>query len=188
MGTDQAIVLRVIKYSESDLVVTLFLKEGGLRKGIARGALRSRRRFGPALEAGNILRVTFQEKGEWLFLREASLEIPSPAWRRSYKAVVAAGFCLELAGRLSPEAREAKDKFALLECFLREVNETNAVEKLLVFESNWIEASGTAPPPPPGPSKPLRPADLQKILDAHWSSLLGSPLKSRKLLDVLFVV
>lgn len=192
--SDQAIVLRTIRYGEADKLVTLFLKETGKCKAMAKGATTSKRRFASILEAGAILHITFQEspRSEWLWLREASLLEHSPPWRRSWRGMVVAGFCLELAGRLLPENSKAKDKFELLGHLLRELNEANAIQQLLVFESNWIKASGMAPEWE-GKLRPQTlhnadPASLQKILDAHWGSLLNKPLLSRKLLDQVFVV
>ncbi|MBI4124870.1 MAG: DNA repair protein RecO [Deltaproteobacteria bacterium] len=192
--TDLAIVLRCLKYGEADKLVTLFLKGSGKRKGMAKGATVSRRRFAATLEPGAVIQVVFQEgpRSEWLFLKEASLLEHSPKWRRSWKGMVVASFCLELAGRLLPENKEARDKFELLGRLLREVDEANAVQKLLVFESNWIQASGLAPEwrerLKNRPIQTADPASLQKVLDAHWGSLLGKPLLSRKLLDQVFVV
>ena len=42
----EAIVLRVWPFQEADLLVSLFTREQGRVKGVARHALRSRRRFG----------------------------------------------------------------------------------------------------------------------------------------------
>src|ERR1019366_9193646 len=46
----EAIVLRTWPFQEADLLVSLFTREQGRVKGVARHALRSRRRFGGALE------------------------------------------------------------------------------------------------------------------------------------------
>ena len=46
----EAIVLRVWPFQEADLLVSLFTREQGRVKGVARHALRSRRRFGGALD------------------------------------------------------------------------------------------------------------------------------------------
>ena len=47
----EAIVLRTWPFQEADLLVSLFTREHGRVKGVARHAMRSRRRFGGALEA-----------------------------------------------------------------------------------------------------------------------------------------
>ena len=53
----EAIVLRTWPFQEADLVVSLFTREQGRVKGVARHALKSRRRFGGALEPQELVRL-----------------------------------------------------------------------------------------------------------------------------------
>ena len=58
----EAIVLRTWPFQEADLLVSLFTREQGRVKGVARHALRSRRRFGGALEPMTHVRASYAEK------------------------------------------------------------------------------------------------------------------------------
>lgn len=58
----EAIVLRTWPFLEADLLVSLFTREHGRIKGVARHALRSRRRFGGALEPMTVVRATWAER------------------------------------------------------------------------------------------------------------------------------
>src|ERR1700761_6015837 len=58
----EAIVLRVWPFQEADLLVSLLTREQGRIKGVARHAMRSRRRFGGALEPMTYVRATYTEK------------------------------------------------------------------------------------------------------------------------------
>ena len=58
----EAIVLRTWPFGEADLMVTLFTREQGVVRGVARHAMRSRRRFGGALEPMTEVRATWTEK------------------------------------------------------------------------------------------------------------------------------
>ncbi len=60
--TGEAIVLRTWPFHEADLLVSLFTREHGRVKGIARHAMRSRRRFGGALEPMTHVRATWAER------------------------------------------------------------------------------------------------------------------------------
>lgn len=60
--TGEAIVLRTWPFQEADLLVSLFTREHGRIKGVARHAMRSRRRFGGALEPMTHVRATWTEK------------------------------------------------------------------------------------------------------------------------------
>src|SRR5437016_6542256 len=58
----EAIVLRVWPFHEADLLVSLFTREQGRVKGVARHAMRSRRRFGGALEPMTCVRASYAER------------------------------------------------------------------------------------------------------------------------------
>lgn len=73
----EAIVLRVWPFQEADLLVSLFTREQGRVKGVARHALRSRRRFGGALEPMTHVRATYAEKPKQELVRLDAFEILS---------------------------------------------------------------------------------------------------------------
>jgi DNA repair protein RecO (recombination protein O) len=60
--TAEAFVLRTGSLGEADVLVTLFTREYGKVRGVARAARRSRKRFGGALEPGTRVRADFVEK------------------------------------------------------------------------------------------------------------------------------
>jgi DNA repair protein RecO (recombination protein O) len=73
----EALLLRRVDYGESDLVLTLFTQELGRISALARGARRSRKRFGGVLEPMHTLAVRLEESsGASLFtLKEARLAV-----------------------------------------------------------------------------------------------------------------
>ena len=73
----EAIVLRVWPFQEADLLVSLFTREQGRVKGVARHALRSRRRFGGALEPMTYVRATYAETPKQELVRLDAFEILS---------------------------------------------------------------------------------------------------------------
>jgi DNA repair protein RecO (recombination protein O) len=73
----EAIVLRVWPFQEADLLVSLFTREQGRVKGVARHALRSRRRFGGALEPMTYVRATYAERPRQELVRLDAFEILS---------------------------------------------------------------------------------------------------------------
>ena len=54
-----AVVLRTRPYGESDLIVDLFTESHGRTSVIAKGALRSKKRYMGVLELGHILKVDY---------------------------------------------------------------------------------------------------------------------------------
>ena len=73
----EAIVLRTWPFHEADLLVSLFTREHGRVKGLARHAMRSRRRFGGALEPMTHVRATWAERPRQELVRLDAFEILS---------------------------------------------------------------------------------------------------------------
>ncbi len=71
----EAIVLRTWPFLEADLLVSLLTREQGVVKGVARHALRSRRRFGGALEPGTQVLAQYTERPREDLVRLDSFEI-----------------------------------------------------------------------------------------------------------------
>ena len=84
----EAIVLRTWPFHEADLLVSIFTREQGKVKGVARHAMKSRRRFGGALEPATHVRAHYTERPRQELVRLDQFEIlwsPLTApvdWRR----------------------------------------------------------------------------------------------------------
>jgi len=73
--TSEAVVLRTWPLHDSDLIVSFFSRDYGRIKGVAKAALKSRRRFGGALEPMTIVRAWFVERPKQELVRLDQLEI-----------------------------------------------------------------------------------------------------------------
>lgn len=73
--TSEAVVLRTWPVHESDLIVSFFSREHGRVKGLAKAALKSRKRFGGALEPMTVARAWFAERPRQELVRLDQLEI-----------------------------------------------------------------------------------------------------------------
>ena len=71
----EAVVLRTWPIHEADLIVSLFTREHGRLRGVAKSALKSRKRFGGALEPMTLVRAWFAERPKQELLRLDQLEI-----------------------------------------------------------------------------------------------------------------
>jgi DNA repair protein RecO (recombination protein O) len=71
----EAIVLRTWPFLEADLLVSLFTREQGKVKGVARHAMKSRRRFGGALEPATQVLAQYTERPRQELVRLDSFEI-----------------------------------------------------------------------------------------------------------------
>ena len=59
--TSEAVVLRTWPVHEADLVVSFFTRDFGKMRGVAKSAVKSRKRFGGALEPMTVTRAFFAE-------------------------------------------------------------------------------------------------------------------------------
>lgn len=73
--TSEAVILRTWPVHEADLIVSVFTRDYGRLKGSAKSALKSRRRFGGALEPMSQVRAWFAEKPRQELVRLDQLEI-----------------------------------------------------------------------------------------------------------------
>jgi DNA repair protein RecO (recombination protein O) len=73
--TSEAVVLRTWPVHEADLIVSFFTRDYGRVKGMAKSALRSRKRFGGALEPMTLARAWFAERPRQELVRLDQLEI-----------------------------------------------------------------------------------------------------------------
>jgi DNA repair protein RecO (recombination protein O) len=102
--TTLALVLGRVAYGESDLVLTLFTERLGRVSAIARGARRSQRRFGGALEPMHTLKLRLDERPrvELLALRESSIDKPRMRLVAGLERMEAAGRALSWVRRAAP--------------------------------------------------------------------------------------
>ena len=73
--TSEAVVLRTWPVQEADLIVSFFTRDYGRVKGVAKAALKSRKRFGGALEPMTVARAWFAERPRQELVRLDQLEI-----------------------------------------------------------------------------------------------------------------
>jgi DNA repair protein RecO (recombination protein O) len=73
--TSEAVVLRTWPVHEADLIVSFFTRDYGRVRGVAKAALKSRKRFGGALEPMTVARAWFAERPGQELVRLDQLEI-----------------------------------------------------------------------------------------------------------------
>jgi DNA repair protein RecO (recombination protein O) len=143
----EAIILRTYPLRESDLLVTLFTRTEGKVKGVARAAMKSRRRFGGALEPLTYVRAFYDDReGQELARLDSCDVIESPmASEVSYPRAVALAHVAELLDELMPD-REASDAvFRLSLAVLQEMRGAAFWMPLTYFELWMTRLMGFLP-------------------------------------------
>lgn len=113
-------MLRRVEFGDADLIVMLLTRELGRVSALARGARRSRRRFGGALEPFFTLTVVLEERraAELFTLREASLLRPRTGLLADLTALSAAGRVLGWVRRGAPAHTPEPEAWSIVEQLL----------------------------------------------------------------------
>src|SRR5690348_7563962 len=119
----EAIVLRTYPFRESDLLVTLFTRNEGKVRGVARAAKKSRRRFGGALEPLTYVKVSYEDRERVELARLDACEVlDSPLTSEvSYARAVALGHIAEVLDELLPDREANDDVFRLTRSVLAQL-------------------------------------------------------------------
>jgi DNA repair protein RecO (recombination protein O) len=100
---EPALLVRSVAYGDADLVVTFLLQTSGKVSTIVRGARRSSKRFGGALEPLHELIVDVEDRGKELcVLKEARIRRARSGIASDLEAMEAAGQALRWARHLCP--------------------------------------------------------------------------------------
>jgi DNA repair protein RecO (recombination protein O) len=126
--TSEAVVLRTWPLRESDLIVSFFTRDYGRLKGVAKAALKSRKRFGGALEPMTMARAWFAERPRQELVRLDQLEIVRSPLSAPVDQVRLAvlSFFAELIDEALPEHDPQETVFRLLVSVLEQTNASNA--------------------------------------------------------------
>jgi len=148
LHASEAIILRHLDYGEADRIVTFLTPYGGRLKGFARGARKSRKRFGPGLEPFAQVRLHWSapRSGELVSLREAELLDLRLGLRRDLVAIALAGYGCELLEALLGEGHGHDEAFALLAAYLDHLAGGGAgAEARLLLELRLLQLAGYVP-------------------------------------------
>lgn len=144
VSTSEAVVLRTWPLKEADLIVSIFTRDFGRLKGVAKAALKSRKRFGGALEPMTVARVWFAERAGQELARLDQMEIVrSPlAGRVDVARMSVLSFYAELLDEALPERDPQETVFRLLVAVLEQTHaadsEVTQPWMALTYFSLWM--------------------------------------------------
>lgn len=146
------ILLKKMKYSESDLILHALSPEGAKVSFIARGALKSKKRFGGGiLEPTHFLALTYRparEEGQLNVILEASLIQDFAKIRNTYEQLEFALHAVECIYKVSMEGDQSSDSlYNLLGQTLKAIELTSKVEFLKIhFYLKFLLQQGVLTP------------------------------------------
>jgi len=142
--SSEAVVLRTWPVHEADLIVSFFTRNYGRMRGVAKAALKSRKRFGGALEPMTLARAWFAERPRQELVRLDQLEIVrSPlAAPVDHTRMAVLSFYAEVIDEALPERDPQDTVFRLLVSVLEQTHaaqsETMQPWMALTYFSLWM--------------------------------------------------
>jgi DNA repair protein RecO (recombination protein O) len=126
----RALLLKRVEFGESDLVLTLFTERFGRISALARGARKSSKRFGGALEPMHTIELGLEEraKSELFTLKESTIAVPRIGLTASLERLEAAGLVLSWVRRSAPARTPEPELWNLLEALLDRLAVENALD------------------------------------------------------------
>lgn len=147
METCESLILKKSSYGEADLLVTLFSREFGKFRALAKNAKKSRRRFGGRLDIFNllVLDVTFNKK-KFSLVEDVSLKKSHRKITESVDSFMTGTRVLEFVDFLLPEQEPSARMFDLTAETLEVLGKKAEPRSVfLVFLSTALGLCGYAP-------------------------------------------
>ncbi|MBN1859653.1 DNA repair protein RecO, partial [Candidatus Bipolaricaulota bacterium] len=129
----EGIVLRVKPFRESDLIVSLFTAQWGVRHQISKGARGARSRSGAALDFLNDIEVIFYEKSGLDLVSQASIIDAHHKLKADYDTTMRALAAVKLTEKLLALHQPEPRVLETIRAFLRKLDEDGAEA-----ESLWL--------------------------------------------------
>ncbi|MCX7823522.1 MAG: DNA repair protein RecO [Syntrophobacterales bacterium] len=130
-----AMVLAVKELGGADLLVFFLDRTGTLKRGLAKNAKKSMRRFINCLEPLNLVTLTYAPAHSQLLLKEAQLEVSFPALRKDPLIMGIGNLMAELLLAFIPENDPHEESFMLTLEALKQLNNNRPP---LLIASIWI--------------------------------------------------
>lgn len=146
--TSLSLLVRSTAYGETDRILTLFTREQGKISVLARGAAKSSKRFGGALEPFSLIETTVQPVTKRIWpLQEARQLKVFIGLSQNLKRLEIASFLLELTREVLPEHQPEPALFDLVLAALAELEqsaEEQTAKLAISAELKILAISGTA--------------------------------------------
>ena len=139
LHTTDALILRTYKLGESDRIVVFLTRDRGKKRGVAKNARQSRRRFGGALEPLTYGRVGYVERERRDLVRLDYVEqLRSPLSAVDGEALGYVSYFAELIDEWAPEADPNETLFRLGVSMTDAVAEGVPIEPLARYFEYWL--------------------------------------------------
>jgi|SRR5437773_9076106 len=139
LHTSDALILRTYTLGESDRLVVFLTRDRGKKRGVAKNARQSRRRFGGALEPMTCGRVTYRERErrDLVFLEDVA-PTRSPLEAGDGEALGYVGYFAELIDEWAQENDPSETLFRLGTSVVEAMAANVPIEPLARYFEHWL--------------------------------------------------
>ncbi len=139
LHTSDALILRTFALSESDRIVVFLTRDRGKKRGVAKNARQSRRRFGGALEPMTCGRVTYRERERQslVFVQEIA-PTRSPLTAMDGEALGYVGYFAELIDEWAQENDPSETLYRLGTSMVEAMAAGVPIEPLARYFEYWL--------------------------------------------------
>lgn len=138
LHTGEALVLRTHRLGESDRIVVLLTREQGKKRGVAKSATQSRKRFGGALEPFTHVRVAYREQEQRDLVRLEYADVLRSPMAVGGAACAYASYFAELLDEWAPENHPEERVFRLGVAVLDALVAGGDAERLARYFEYWL--------------------------------------------------
>jgi DNA repair protein RecO (recombination protein O) len=142
---DEGVVLRTIKLGEADRIVTLFTRDNGKVRAVAKGIRKTKSRFGGRLEPFTRVSLVVYKGRNLDTITSADIVSSAKRVRADYQRLTAAAALADLVDKVTPERERADSVYALLVAGLEALGERGATTVVPAFAVKLLSISGYHP-------------------------------------------
>lgn len=142
---DEAIVLKTIKLGEADRIVTLFTRQNGKVRAVAKGIRKTKSRFGARLEPFTRANLMIYRGRNLDTITSADIVTSFDDLRRSYQTLTAAIAMADAVEKITPDRESAHSTYSLLLAGLHALSEAGEASIVPAFLVKLLAVSGYHP-------------------------------------------
>ncbi len=142
---DEGVILGRIKLGEADRIVTIFTRDNGKVRAVAKGVRKTKSRFGGRLEPFTLVDLMFYRGRSLDTITAASVIEPFKAVRDDYDAFTAACALAEVVDKVSEERERAYSTYSLLLAGLSALAQGKVTTTVPAFIVKLLSVSGFHP-------------------------------------------
>ena len=184
LHTSDALILRTYALGESDRIVVFLTRDRGKKRGVAKNARQSRRRFGGALEPMTCGRVTYRERErrDLVFMEDVA-PTRSPLAVADGEALGYVGYFAELIDEWAPDNDPNETLYRLGVSMVEAMVAAVPIRPLARYFEYWLLRLQGVYQPDPGTSGEAR-AFLEAARLCSPLGLVHVPASARMLLEL----